>query len=34
MTNQNNLENLANVLANLGVQTFNPESGTGVKVNM
>lgn len=34
MTNQSNLENLANVLANLGVQTFNPESGTGVKVNM
>lgn len=34
MTNQNNLENLANVLANLGVQTFNPESGTGIKVNM
>lgn len=34
MQTSNNLENLANVLANLGVQTFNPESGTGVKVNV
>ena len=30
----NNLENLANVLANLGVQTFNPQTNEGAKVNV
>lgn len=30
----NNLENLANVLANLGVQSFNPQTNEGVKVNV
>lgn len=30
----NNLENLANVLTNLGVQTFNPQTNEGAKVNV
>jgi len=34
MQNSNNLENLANVLANLGVQTFNPQTNEGAKVNV
>lgn len=34
MQTTNNLENLANVLANLGVQTFNPQTNEGAKVNV
>ena len=34
MQTSNNLENLANVLANLGVQTFNPQTNEGAKVNV
>lgn len=30
----NNLENLANVLANLGVQSYDASTGAGVKVNV
>ena len=30
----NNLENLANVLANLGVQSYDAATGSGVKVNL
>lgn len=34
MQTANNLENLANVLANLGVQSYDAATGAGVKVNV
>lgn len=34
MQTANNLENLANVLANLGVQSYDATTGAGVKVNV